>query len=71
MLSLKENKQEKIIYKLTLFSRLVLTIQVTIQGVDVNVFNGHNIGLQEYLESMSIHNILISLDLHDCYRSRW
>jgi hypothetical protein len=44
-------------------------IRVTIQGVDVNVFNRHNVRLQEYLESLSIHNILISFGVHDCYRS--
>jgi hypothetical protein len=50
------------------FCRLALTIGVTIQGVDVNVFNGHNVRLHEYLESWSIHKILISFSVHDCYR---
>jgi hypothetical protein len=47
------------------FCRLALTIGVTIQGVDVNVFNGHNVRLHEYLESWSIHKILISFSLKD------
>lgn len=53
------------------FSSLGLTIRVTIQYVDVNIFNGHDIGFQVHFESLSIHHILISFDVHDCYCSRW
>jgi hypothetical protein len=62
-------KKEKLYKILTLFYVLGLTFGLFFHGEDINMVKRHNVGFVINLKPLTIHHELITLHIHDGYRS--